>query len=346
MKRNILITAMASVLTLGATAAMAQPQTRAKQATSSQQSGLSPRARLMYPTAPDIPDDVIWRRDLYREIRLDSAANSGLYYPVEPVDRQLNLFTYLFKLALNGYIPVYEYRLDGLASFGDSARVDIKTLLDDQQIPYEQKNGRLRVDNSDIPSADVKLFYLKECAYYDHTNAQFRRKVVALCPVVVLDDEFGGMPSRRPLFWVRYADVEPYLNRQTVTASPANDAATMTLEDFFTLHCYRGAVYKTGQRTGQQIPQFGDTADNDRQQEALRQARQIDEEIRAFEQRVFGHTPQRDSLEAARQHAQEESIEVKEKKQKAAKTRQRTVKSKASATTTRQPRVTVRRQRH
>ena len=334
MKRNILITAMASALTLVATAAMTQPQARAKQATSSQRSGISPRAQLMYPTAPDIPDDVIWRRDLYREIRLDHDANSGLYYPVEPVGRQLNLFTYLFKLALNSYIPVYEYRLDGLEVFDDSARADLKTLLDDQQIPYEQKNGRLRVDNSDIPSADVKLFYLKESVYYDHTNAQFRRKVVALCPVVVLDDEFGGMPSRRPLFWVRYADAVPYLNRQTVAASSANDAATMTFEDFFTLHCYTGAIYKTGQRTGQQVPQFGDTADNDQQQEAQRQAQQIDAEIAAFEQRVFGHTPQRDSLEAVRQQVPE------------ATPKQRAVKGKALTGTARQPRVSVRRQRH
>lgn len=342
MKRNILITAMASVLTLMTTAAMAQPKARTPQTTANQRSGISQRARLMYPTSPDIPDDVIWRRDLYREIRLDDDANAGLYHPITPIDRQLNLFTYLFKLALNGYIPVYEYRLDGLEAFGDSARINLQTVLDDQQIPYEQKNGRLRVDNSDIPSADVKLFYLKECVYYDHTNAQFRRKVIALCPVVVLDDEFGGMPSRRPLFWVRYADAEPYLNRQTVTASPSNDAATMTLEDFFTLHCYQGAIYKTGQRTGKQVPQFGDTDDSN-QQQALRQAQQIDQEIAAFEQRVFGHTPQRDSIEAARQQTQEEAVAVK--KQKTVKTRQRTVKSKASDTT-RQPRVTVRRQRH
>ncbi len=323
MKRFLLITILTGVLTLGTAAAVAQPKAR-RQTSSTPQQGLSPRARLMYPTSPDIPDDVVWRRDLYREIRLDDAANAGLYYPIEPVDRRLNLFTYLFKLALNGYIPVYEYRLDGMESFSDSARIDLKTLLDDQQIPYGQKNGRLHVDNSDIPSADVTLFYLKECAYYDHTNAQFRRKVLALCPVMVLEDEFGGTPSRRPLFWVRYADAEPYLNRQTMAASPLNDATTMTFEDFFTLHCYQGNVYRTGQRTGQLN----------------------DEELAAFERRVFGHTPQRDSIEAARQQAPEDTVEVKEKKQKTVKSRQRTVKSKASSTVSRQPRVSVRRQRH
>ena len=189
MKRILLITALATVLTITATTSVAQPKARRQQTTATpQQQGISQRARLMYPTSLDMPEDVVWRRDLYREIHLDTDANSGLYYPVEPIDRQLNLFTYIFKLALNGYIPIYEYRLDGQESFSDSSRVAIKTVLDDQQIYYEKKNNRLHVDNSDIPSADVKLYYLKESAYYDQTNAQFRRKVIALCPVIVLDD--------------------------------------------------------------------------------------------------------------------------------------------------------------
>ena len=325
MKRILLITALATVLTITATTSVAQPKARRQQTTATpQQQGISQRARLMYPTSLDMPEDVVWRRDLYREIHLDTDANSGLYYP------------------------------DGQESFSDSSRVAIKTVLDDQQIYYEKKNNRLHVDNSDIPSADVKLYYLKESAYYDQTNAQFRRKVIALCPVIVLDDEFGGMPSKRPLFWVRYADLEPFLNRQTVTASSVNDAATMTLEDYFTLHCYQGPIYKTGQRQGKRMPQFGDTADADQQQQAaLRQAKQIDEELAAFERRVFGHTPQRDSIEAANKKALEQGETVKSKKSKTVRSRRvRTVKSKAaprsssSSAGSRQPRVTVRRQRH
>ena len=85
------------------------------------------RARLSFPTAVEMPENVVWRRDIYREIDLNDDANAGLYYPVEPIDKQLNLFTYVFKLALNGYIPVYEYRLDGNEVFTDSAKVQMKT---------------------------------------------------------------------------------------------------------------------------------------------------------------------------------------------------------------------------
>ena len=98
-------------------AAVAQPpQRRAEQQEkqANQQknasSAMSMRAQISYPTAVDMPEDVVWRRDIYREISLDEDANGGLYYPVEPQGKQLNLFTYILKLALNGYIPIYEAR--------------------------------------------------------------------------------------------------------------------------------------------------------------------------------------------------------------------------------------------
>ena len=268
MKRSILILALFNILIV--TSVVAQPKARRQQQAQKQQQqqqkvtaqnqGISQRARLMYPTSLDMPEDVVWRRDIYREINLNDEANSGLYYPVEPIDRKMNLFTYVFKLALNGYIPIYEYRLDGNESFSDSSKVAIKTMLDNYHIIYETREGKLHVDNSDIPSAEVKMYYLKESAYYDQSNAQFRRKVMALCPVMVRDDDFGGEAAKYPLFWVKYTDLEPYLSRQSVQASDLNNAATMTLEDYFTLNHYQGKIYKAGNRMAQtqQRPQFGE----------------------------------------------------------------------------------------
>ena len=58
-------------------------------------------------------EDVVWRRDIYRELDLTQGANSGMYYPVEPVGSQMNLFTYLFKLVLSGQVKAYKYNIDG-----------------------------------------------------------------------------------------------------------------------------------------------------------------------------------------------------------------------------------------
>ena len=284
------------MITLMAGGTMAQPKARrqqtqqkAGQKQTQQNQGMSMRARLMFPTAIDMPEDVVWRRDIYREIDLNKDANGGLYYPVEPMDKQVNLFTYIFKLALNGYIPVYEYRLDGNEVFTDSAKVKMKTVLDNYHIFYEEKDGKLRVENSDIPSAEVKLYYLKESAYYDQANSSFHRKVLSLCPVMLREDDFGGEASKYPLFWVKYSDLEPFLSRQTVMTSNLNNAATMSMDDYFTLNRYDGTIYKTNNMLGKTLVQLcdGDTTKLSAEQ------KRIEAELKAFEQNIFGDSTAR-----------------------------------------------------
>jgi len=348
------------MITLVAGTVMAQPKARRqqqkqqaqKQQVTTQNQGLSQRARLMYPTSLDMPEDVVWRRDLYREINLNDEANAGLYYPVEPIDRQMNLFTYIFKLALNNYIPVYEYRLDGNESFSDSSRVAMKTLLDNYHIFYETKDDKLRVENSDIPSAEVRVYYLKESAYYDQANAQFRRKVMAICPVMMREDDFGGEAAKYPLFWVKYTDLEPFLSRQSVQASNLNNAATMTLEDYFTMNSYKGKIYKAGNRMGQSVskPQFGDFNPAQADSTAKKEQQKIEKELQLFERSMFGHTPQRDSLDSIAK-IQPENEKVAKKGKSGRRSRTRTVKSKKNKSSSEggsssKARITVRRQRH
>lgn len=348
MKRILMIMTVALVTMT----ASAQPKARRNAAASNKTQAaqqMTQRARLMYPTALDMPQDVVWRRDIYRELDLNIDANAGLYYPVEPIDRQLNLFTYVFKLALNGYIPVYEYRLDGNEVFSDSAKVAMKTILDNYHIFYEEKNGKIRVDNSDIPSAEVKMYYLKESAYYDQANATFRRKVISLCPVMMRDDDFGGEASKYPLFWVKYSDLEPFLNKQTVMTSNLNNAAVMTLDDYFTMNRYEGKIYKTTNMLGRTLAQY---CQND---SALKKEQmKIEGELKAFEQNIFGDQAKKDSLDsianldpkAARKAQKAAKKANRHNGQNSAKVDKPRKPKNQSGGGTSAARVTVRRQRH
>lgn len=348
MKRILMIMTVALVTMT----ASAQPKARRNAAASNKTQAaqqMTQRARLMYPTALDMPQDVVWRRDIYRELDLNIDANAGLYYPVEPIDKQLNLFTYVFKLALNGYIPVYEYRLDGNEVFSDSAKVAMKTILDNYHIFYEEKNGKIRVDNSDIPSAEVKMYYLKESAYYDQANATFRRKVISLCPVMMRDDDFGGEASKYPLFWVKYSDLEPFLNKQTVMTSNLNNAAVMTLDDYFTMNRYEGKIYKTTNMLGRTLAQY---CQND---SALKKEQmKIEGELKAFEQNIFGDQAKKDSLDSI---ANLDPKAAREAQKAAKKANRRNGQNSTKVDKPRKPknqsgggtsaaRVTVRRQRH
>ncbi len=331
---------------MAVSSAMAQPKVSRQQAKKQQQktqsSGMTRRAQLMYPTAIEMPQDVVWRRDIYRELDLSKPKNSGLYYPVEPIDKKLNLFTYVFKLALNGYIPVYEYRLDGNEVFNDSAKVKMKTILDNYHIYYEVKNNRLRVDNSDIPSAEVKSYYIKESAYYDQANSSFHRKVLAFCPVMVREDDFGGEAAKYPLFWVKYSDVEPYLSRQSVMTSDLNNAAEMGLDDYFTLNKYDGEIYKTTNMLGRTLAQYCPT-----DSAMSKEQKRIEAELALFEKKIFGDPARKDSLDSIAKldpKVQKKLKKAAEKKRRSSGTKVSKSKTKSSGGSS-SPRVSVRRQR-
>lgn len=352
----------------------AQPQARRNQqpAAAAQQKAnntLTTRAQISFPTAPKLEEDVVWRRDIYRQIDLKEGPNSGLYYPVEPVGSQMNLFTYLFKLVLSGQVKAYEYRLDGNESFEADAVVKPLTLLDNYHIYYEKKDGRLKLDNSDIPSREVMSYYIKESAYYDQKSATFHNTVIALCPIMSREDDFSSTPSTYPLFWVKYSDIAPFLTKQTIMTSDINNASVMSIDDYFVKNMYRGKIYKTNNMLGQTLAQYcrldtiADTDDReDMEKKALaKEQNRIERELIAFEENIWGDKARKDSLDSiakiqAAQPKQKKSlfkkrsatVEQATPAAAAAPAKQQKVKEpkQKAASTSSSARVSVRRQRH
>ena len=328
----------------------AQPQKRRaeqQQQKSNRSQQLSTRAQISFPTAQSMSEDVVWRRDIYRELDLNEDANAGLYYPVEAIGSQMNLFTYIFKLMMSGSVKVYEYRLDGNEVFTDDARVAQKAFLDNYHIFYEKdQNGRTRIDNSDIPSREVKGYYIKESAYYDQASATFHTKVLALCPIMSREDDFGDGAAKYPLFWVKYEDLAPFLSKQTIMTSNLNNAATMSVDDYFTKNMYRGKIYKTNNMLGKTLAQY---CSND--SAMTKEQKRIEMELQEFEKNIWGNQQRKDSLDSIantgskKVKARKRSRRDKTSQAEPSKAKTRTP-SQSSSGSSSQPRVSVRRQRH
>ena len=246
----------------------------------------------------------------------------------------------------NGGISAYEYRMDGNEVFTDSARIKPLQFLDNYHIYYERTDRGIRLDNSDIPSAEVKGYYLKESAYYDQGTSTFHRKVIALCPIMYRADDFGDGEVKYPLFWVKYDDLAPFLSKQTIMTSNLNNAATMSVEDYFTMNCYKGKIYKTTNMLGRTLAQYCTT-----DSAMTKEQKKIESELKEFEENIFGNTQKRDSLD---------SISAAKGNTKTVKARSRRTRRSAETTVTRSSRrsnssggtsngaarVSVRRQRH
>lgn len=364
MKRiNLIALLIVASCQLSTVNCLAQPQKsrvqNARNAARNTAASAADRASLMFPTAVDVPDDPSWRRDIYRSIDLTKDENAALYYPVEPQGGNMNLFTLLFRLLNTGKIPAYEYQLDGVENFQPSNRMHFKDLLERQNIFYEVNGNSINVEQADIPSAEVLTYYVKESSYYDQNTATYHSRIVALCPVLHrAADEFSYSDNvqKRPLFWVKYDDVKTYLSGQDVMTSNLNNAARMSMDDFFSTNHYKGDIYMTTNMQNKSLQQYCAT-DSLLKQEQTR----IEKQITDFEEHIWS-TPV-DSLEQARR----DSIALANAKGKKGKARTDKASSSASRTSRRgssassgkrersgggsaggngAPRVSVRRQRH
>lgn len=337
--------------------ASAQPAARRREQAQQQQQkdqGLSVRAQISFPTQKAMDEDVVWRRDIYREISLADDANAGLYYPVEPVGSQMNLFTYIFKLVLRRAVPAYEYRLDGNEVFDDASKINMKSFLDNYHIFYERTDRGIRIDDSDIPSREVTAYYVKESTYFDDRNAAFHTKVLALCPILKRDDDFGDAATSYPLFWVKYDDLAPFLTKQTIMTSNLNNAATMSMDDYFTKNLYKGKIYKTTNMLGKTLAQYCPT-----DSAMAKEQQRIEKELADFEQDVWGKPEPKDSLDSIARVDKKAAKAIAKKNRRAggsssaaSKTsaakvkKQRSQSSGSSSSAGGAARVTVRRQRH
>ena len=257
------------------------------------------RASLMFPTTDAMPDDVVWKRDIYRQLDLTKDKNAPMYYPVEPMGKQVNLFTYLFRLILTGRVNAYTYKLDGNESFDEKDKLAVKDMLERYGIYYEENGSKLTVADSDVPSAEATRYYIKESIYMDQRTGTFRAKVTALCPILMRGaDEFSTDATPYPLFWVKYDDVAPWLAKLPMMPSNLNNVTNMTADDFFAMNRYDGKIYKTNNMQGKVLANYCPT-DSDMVAEQTR----IEKQISDFEQNVWGDgfladTTKKDSLEA------------------------------------------------
>ena len=297
------ILSLIAVTLLAASAAQAQPAKRRVQTPDkTEQTGktsATDRASLMFPITDAMPEDVVWKRDIYRQLDLTKDKNAPMYYPVEPMGKQVNLFTYLFRLILTGRVTAYTYKLDGNESFDEKDKMPVKDMLERYGIYYEDQGGKLHVADSDVPSAEATRYYIKESIYMDQRTGVFRTKVTAICPILMRGaDEFSTEATPYPLFWVKYDDVAPWLAKLPMMPSDLNNVTNMTADDFFTMNRYEGTIYKTNNMQGKVLRNYCPT-DSDMVAEQKRIEKQIDD----FKKNVWGDgflpdTTKKDSIDA------------------------------------------------
>lgn len=240
-----------------------------------------------------------WMRVIYRQLDLDKDKNAPLYYPEEPVEGQENLFRIIMRLLANNQIAAYEY-LDGREVFTDQYRVKVRDVLDRFHILYTdakgstERNPRFVIEESDVPSNEVLSYYVIERWEYDTRNNRLRPYVDAICPVLHRSGDFGGEAVRYPMFWLKFADIRPWLAQQQIFTSDDNNMPTCNYDDFFNLTMYDGEIYKTRNLKNKSMMQlYPDEESRKRAQDSIQAS------LDSFEKKLW--VPSREEVIAARE---------------------------------------------
>ena len=221
-----------------------------------------------------------WSRIIYRYLDLNKEANAPLYYPVTPIDGKISLFTLLFKLLQENSVAAYEY-LDGREEFTEEYRINFQELLDRFGIYYETVDGKIAINEVDVPGNEVQGYYVKEGYYFDTGTSSFRVRQLAICPILHRSDDYGAT-TRYPLFWIQYADITPYTRRIQVISSSLNNSMSGTIDDFFRMRKYDGEIYKAQNPRNLAISQYTSTPE-----EMKAEQQRIEQELADFEKNLW-----------------------------------------------------------
>lgn len=285
-----------------------------------------------------------WMRVIYRQIDLTKEQNAPLYYPVRPMNGQMNLFSVIFQLLSENKIKVYEY-LDGYEQFDDTHLVNFKELLDRFYILYEEvpsKTGgepMFVINESDVPSEDVRSYYVKEAWYFDQNNSVFNVKTLAICPILTSNGDMGE--TTMPMFWLPYENIRPYIRTSYIMTSNVNNAMTFTMDDYFRRRMFDGEIIKTQNLMNQPLQAYCPTPDS-----LKREQERIEGQLVAFEKSLWLQPDTAQVVDAkADKKARKASVRGNSGATASSASKEKTVKTKAPKAERSAPVKSVRRRR-
>lgn len=184
-----------------------------------------------------------------RKISAIDSVNSYLFYPSKPNGNQLGLFDFMMTLANEKKIKLYNFKTSFFKNEITSTEVyEIAKKTNKYRSQFSELE---QVDTSmtiEFNSSSIKNFYVMESVIIGNNDRVIETRPIGLCPILndtlaqfVINDSIGYDFWEKPLFWIYFPDIMPYL----AFHMPKNEVKGFknTL-DFFVKNKYIGALDK------------------------------------------------------------------------------------------------------
>ncbi|MDD3636395.1 MAG: gliding motility protein GldN [Bacteroidales bacterium] len=228
--------------------------------------------------------DVMWKKRVWREIDFRQKMNHAFYYPVVPHNNWRNFITVILDGMRENKFSAYDAQNNPTDEFlvpmsynqliereTDSSRQTLRRSYP----PYDEYDTVI-VSRFD-PSRVMRL-RVKEDWYFDKQRSQLMVRIIALCPVLMVERD--GQEFTQPLFWISYDQARDVLAKSEIF-NRQNSAERRTYDEVFWKRMFDSYVYKEENVYDRTIGSYALGID------ALLESERVKTEILNFEQNLW-----------------------------------------------------------
>ena len=231
---------------------------------------------LKYP--PIQERDILWERRVWREIDVRQKMNQHFTAP------QFHFCSLLIEAVKSGQITAYSPE-DERFSYPMSED-EVMNAIDrrDTVEIIDVMTGRIdwQVVSESLDPDSIRKIRIKEVWYFDSRHSTLRVRILGIAPVIEVKDEFDNVLFERPLFWLHYPSIRPYL-ASLPAYIPGNDSHAISWEDQLERRYFAARIYKVSNLKGERI------SDSYAGLHALEEAFKKEQEIFNFEHDLWSY---------------------------------------------------------
>lgn len=222
--------------------------------------------------------DVMWSKRVWREIDFRQKMNQPFYFPVESHNNWRSFINVLMDGLKERKFRAYELsNTDELLvpiTYNEiiARQTDTSIVRDRRPYPPYEEYDTVIVRQFD-PTRVMRL-RLKEDWYFDKQRSQLMVRIIAVCPVMMVEKD--GQEFTQPLFWVSYDQARSVFANADVF-NRHNSAEKRTYDELFIKRMFDSYIYKEENVYDRRINQYATGID------ALLEAERIKMDIFNFE---------------------------------------------------------------